>query len=627
MDTLDEQTLKKNEINANKALSTGSIFTAIILAILLVMYATGVFRVSHKALINIYISFPIFIFLLGSTFVCRKLNWIEMGWTKYYLVSQLIIVMFILNILLPKHAVLGWALVVILITHYFNPKVTFIGYLAIAVLMIIGIYAGMLYGEWDSNLMGDSGVLLSDGERYVTVTGQLVSVDDITYDQRVAFLSELRSLGDNRYLKAFLYYYLPRLMVLTLIANACYSLSFRASRLLKEESEQIKINQKIAGELDVAREIQNSVLPLSQVENVRENIAALMDPAKGIGGDFYDYFYIDNNHMAFVIADVSGKGIPGALFMMKAEALIKSLAMTLKEDTSKIMERSNVALCANNNTNMFVTCWFGILNLANGELKYTNAGHTDPLLVSNGKVTLLKGKHGIVLGALEETKYKENVINLDKGDKIVLYTDGVTEAHNNNDELYGEKRLIEFTKKNINHNAKDYIFNLRQDLISFASGVEQFDDITILVFEYHKGAMLMESRIFKADVKELDNLFEYSSTLLEVLGFKKRDIIMINTALEEVFVNVAKYAYEDTGEVEVTLSNDKNKVTFTFRDSGKPFNPLEKEDPNITAGSEEREIGGLGIYMVKNIMDETSYEYKDNHNILTLVKYRNSSNK
>ena len=627
MDTLDEQTLKKNEINANKALSTGSIFTAIILAILLVMYATGVFRVSHKALINIYISFPIFIFLLGSTFVCRKLNWIEKRWTKYYLVSQLIIVMFILNILLPKHAVLGWALVVILITHYFNPKVTFIGYLAIAVLMIIGIYAGMLYGEWDSNLMGDSGVLLSDGERYVTVTGQLVSVDDITYDQRVTFLSELRSLGDNRYLKAFLYYYLPRLMVLTLIANACYSLSFRASRLLKEESEQIKINQKIAGELDVAREIQNSVLPLSQVENVRENIAALMDPAKGIGGDFYDYFYIDNNHMAFVIADVSGKGIPGALFMMKAEALIKSLAMTLKDDTAKIMERSNIALCANNNTNMFVTCWFGILNLANGELKYTNAGHTDPLLVSNGKVTLLKGKHGIVLGALEETKYKENVINLDKGDKIVLYTDGVTEAHNNNDELYGEKRLIEFTKNNIKNNAKDYIFNLRQDIISFADGVEQFDDITILVCEYHKGAMLMESRIFKADVKELDNLFEYSSTLLEVLGFKKRDIIMINTALEEVFVNVAKYAYEDTGEVEVTLSNDKNKVTFTFRDSGKPFNPLEKEDPNITAGSEEREIGGLGIYMVKNIMDETSYEYKDNHNILTLVKYRNSSNK
>jgi sigma-B regulation protein RsbU (phosphoserine phosphatase) len=286
------------------------------------------------------------------------------------------------------------------------------------------------------------------------------------------------------------------------------------------------------------------------------------------------------------------------------------------------MERSNAALCSNNNTNMFVTCWFGILNLTNGELKYTNAGHTDPLLIHNNNVKEFKTKHGLVLGAIDEAKYKENKIVLEPGDKIILYTDGVTEAHNPNNELFGEKGLIEFTKKNITNNAKDYIHNLREEIKKFAGGNEQFDDITMLVVEYQKGAQLMESKIFKADVKELDSLFEYSSTLLEVLDFSKRDIIMINTALEEVFVNVAKYAYEKGGEVEVTLSNDKNKVTFVFRDSGKPFNPLEKEDPNITASSEEREVGGLGIYMVKNIMDETTYEYKDHHNVLTLVKYR-----
>ena len=203
MDFLDEQTLKRNEINANKALSNGSIFTAIVLVILLVLYATGVFRVSSKALLNIYISFPIFIFLLGSTFITRKLKWIEQGWTKFYLISQLIVVMFVLNILLPKHAILGWALVIILATHYFNPKITFFAYLALLVLMIVAIYAGMLYGEWDANLMGDSGVLIN-GQRYVTVSGTLVEVDDITYEQRVTFLSELRAQGDNRYLKAFI---------------------------------------------------------------------------------------------------------------------------------------------------------------------------------------------------------------------------------------------------------------------------------------------------------------------------------------------------------------------------------------------------------------------------------------
>ena len=348
-----------------------------------------------------------------------------------------------------------------------------------------------------------------------------------------------------------------------------------------------------------------------------------MDHAKEIGGDFYDYFFIDNNHMGFVIADVSGKGIPGALFMMKAETLIKSLAMTLKTDTAKILEKSNAVLCMNNNANMFVTCWLGILDMSNGQLEYTNAGHTEPLLVSGKSVKLLKGHQGLVLGALDNAKYKQDIINLNAGDKVILYTDGVTEAHNPQDELYGEKRLIEFTKRTIDDKSKNYIHNLREELKKFADGNEQFDDITMLVCEYSKGALLMESRIFKADVKELDNLFEYSSTLLEVLDFSKRDIIMINTALEEVFVNVAKYAYDTGGEVEVSLSNDKNKVTFVFRDSGKPFNPLTKEDPNINASSEEREVGGLGIYMVKNIMDNTHYESKDGHNVLTLVKYRN----
>ena len=132
----------------------------------------------------------------------------------------------------------------------------------------------------------------------------------------------------------------------------------------------------------------------------------------------------------------------------------------------------------------------------------------------------------------------------------------------------------------------------------------------------------LESRIFKADVAELDNLFEYSSRLLKILEFTSREITLINTALEEIFVNVAKYAYDASGTVEVSLTNDKSRVIFVFKDSGKPFNPLNREDPNINASSDEREIGGLGIFMVKKIMDEVHYEYKDNHNILTLIKKR-----
>jgi len=618
MDTLEIETLKRNEINANKSLAIGSLFTAGVLLILFILYVTGAFYVSPKALVNIYVSFPILFVLLVSAFFTSRTRLVENPRFKYGLIIQYILVMFVLNVLLPKHAIMGWALSLVMMTHYYNPKVSIFTFISIAILMFVAIYLGMLYGEWDANLMGGSGQF---GK--IIIDGVEIDIDNATYEQRVSYLAYLRDNGDNRFLKAFLYYYLPRLLILGLITQTCYLLSGRASRLLKEETEQAKRNQKLEGELEVAKSIQDSVLPRSNLETTRENVYAIMDPAKEIGGDFYDYFYIDNNHMAFVIADVSGKGIPGALFMMKAEALIKSLALTLKTDTAHIMERSNFSLCQNNKSNMFVTCWLGILDLSNGELRYTNAGHTDPLLSTSKGIDFIRGHHGVVLGAVENTKYKENVIKLERGERVILYTDGVTEAHNKKDELFGEARLLEFARKKMKDNAKDIIHDLREELNVFSEGLEQFDDITMLVIEYQKGALLMESKIFNADVKELDNLFEYSRSLLEVLDFPKRDIIMINTALEEVFVNVAKYAYEGTGEVEVTLSNDKNKVTFVFRDSGKAFNPLEKEDPNLAVKAEDREIGGLGIYMVKNIMDETFYEYKDNHNVLTLVKYRN----
>ena len=618
MDTLEIETLKRNEINANKSLAIGSLFTAGVLLVLFILYVTGAFYVSPKALVNIYVSFPILFALLVSAFFTSRTKMVESPRFKYGLIVQYILVMFILNILLPKHAIMGWALSLVMMTHYYNPKVSVFTFVAIAILMFVAIYLGMLYGEWDANLMGGSGQF---GK--IIIDGVEVDIDNATYEQRVSYLAYLRDNGDNRFLKAFLYYYLPRLLILALITQVCYLLSGRASRLLKEETEQAKRNQKLEGELEVAKSIQDSVLPRRNLETTRENVYAIMDPAKEIGGDFYDYFYIDNNHMGFVIADVSGKGIPGALFMMKAEALIKSLALTLKTDTAHIMERSNYSLCQNNKSNMFVTCWLGILDLSNGELRYTNAGHTDPLLSTSKGIDFIRGNHGVVLGAVESTKYKENVIKLERGERVILYTDGVTEAHNKKDELFGEARLLEFARNKMKGNAKDIIHDLREELNVFSEGLEQFDDITMLVIEYQKGALLMESKIFKADVKELDNLFEYSRSLLEVLDFPKRDIIMINTALEEVFVNVAKYAYEGTGEVEVTLSNDKNKVTFVVRDSGRAFNPLEKEDPNLAVNAEDREIGGLGIYMVKNIMDETFYEYKDNHNVLTLVKYRN----
>ena len=611
---IDIEILRKNEIDANKALIRGFIFTAIVLVILLVFYASGAFNASPRVLLGNYISFPIIIAVLASAFFYQKTPLIAKPGFKYFLLSQYVIVMFVLNILLPKHAVLGWAICIVVASLYFNPKVTLINFGAVSVLMFVGIYMGMLFGEWDSNLL--------NAAKYIELNGVQIPVGEATFDQRVAWLAYLRDNGDNRYLRAFLYYYLPRLLIITIVTFISAALSSRAARVLKEEITIAKTNEKMQGELEVARSIQASVLPSTFPNNDKERVYGMMDPAKEVGGDFYDYFYIDDTHIAFVIGDVSGKGVPAALFMMKTETLVKSLATSLRADTATILERCNTALCTNNEASMFVTCWLGILDTVTGELRYANAGHNDPLLYSGGKTYYLKGFHGMVLGGFRTVKYREESVRLQQGDKFILYTDGVTEAHNAQNELFGERRLLEFASNHIQDGADQFVPHLREELTQFSEGIEQFDDITMLMVEFHKGANIASSRIFKADTSELNNLFNYSSSLLEILNFSKRDITMINTALEEVFVNVAKYAYQGEGAVEVSLSNDQDSIRFVFKDEGTPFNPLEKPDPKITASSDEREIGGLGIYMAKTIMDEVLYEYTDHHNVLTLVKRR-----
>ena len=610
----DIKILRRNEISANKALIKGSIATAIVLILLLIGYATGLFKATPQTLINNYVSFPIMIVILGTTFFYGKTKFVAHPGFKYFLLFQYIIVIFSLNVLLPKHAILGWAICIMVATHYFNPKATLITFISVAILMFVGVYLGMLYGEWDANIL--------NANDSIVLNGVEIPVRETTNAQRIQWLAYLRENGNNRYLIAFLYYYLPRILTVGILAFVSFSLSKRAGDLLKEEINVAKENEKMQGELEVARSIQASVLPRSFPDNDKEQVYAMMDPAKEVGGDFYDYFYIDDTHIAFVIADVSGKGVPAALFMMKTETLVKSLATSLRADTATILERSNIALCANNDASMFVTCWLGILDTVTGELRYTNAGHNNPIIYTDGKVSFLKCAHGMVLGGFDTVKYKEESVKLNQGDKIILYTDGVTEAHAANDELFGNDRLIAFAKEHINDGANEFVPALRQTLRDFSEGKEQFDDITMLMVEFRKGANIMSSRVFKADTRELNNLFNYSSSLLEILSFSKRDIIMINTALEEVFVNVAQYAYKGQGVVEVTLSNEQDNIRFVFRDEGKPFNPLDNPDPDINADIDERDMGGLGIYMAKNLMDEIHYEYVDGHNVLTLIKYR-----
>lgn len=243
---------------------------------------------------------------------------------------------------------------------------------------------------------------------------------------------------------------------------------------------------RIQSELEVATVIQHSLLPAVNEKypgRSEVDISTFMEAAKEVGGDFYDVFFVGTDRIAFVIGDVSGKGVPAALFMANAKITLQNCIRDIPK-LSEAVETANNALCAGNEANMFVTLWVGILELNNGELTYVSAGHNPPILVKNGNPTYLKTKGGFVLAGMENMIYKENALTLEKGDIIYLYTDGVTEANSENEALFGEERLIECFQDAANASANQIIQTVKQAVDGFVQENDQFDDMTMLCFKY-----------------------------------------------------------------------------------------------------------------------------------------------
>ena len=239
-------------------------------------------------------------------------------------------------------------------------------------------------------------------------------------------------------------------------------------------------------ELNMATEIQASMLPSifpAFPERPEFDLYASMDPAKEVGGDFYDFFMIDDDHLGTVIADVSGKGVPAALFMMISKTVVQNYAM-MGLDAAEVLRRANESLCAQNKMEMFVTTWIGILELSTGKMTCASAGHEYPAIYHDGKFELLKDKHGFVLGGMEGARYKNYEIMFGKGDKIFVYTDGVPEATNANTELFGTDRMIDALNSAPNAAPKEILKNVRASVDAFVGAAEQFDDLTMVCVEY-----------------------------------------------------------------------------------------------------------------------------------------------
>ena len=382
---------------------------------------------------------------------------------------------------------------------------------------------------------------------------------------------------------------------------------------------------RIDKELEYAKQIQLSALPTNFPNGEDYNIFAQMIAAKEVGGDFYDFYKLNDNTVAFLVADVSGKGIPAAMFMMTAKTIIKDLAESGMA-ANEIFTKANQKLCENNESGMFVTAWMGILDIPTGKLTFANAGHNPPLLKrSDGSFEYLKTRAGFVLAGMDGVRYRVNEITLNAGDRIFLYTDGVTEATNENNELYGEDRLVSFMNKSLELDQTKLLPKLKKDIDKFVGKAPQFDDITMLMFDYKikKGETYVESRTFPAKTESLTDVLAFTEQILEKYQCSMKIQTAICVAIEEVFVNVAHYAYgEAEGDVKFDITFDKDTRTATFRmaDKGVPFDPLKKPEPDITLSAEEREIGGLGIFITKKTMDMVTYAYENGENILTMIK-------
>ena len=254
-----------------------------------------------------------------------------------------------------------------------------------------------------------------------------------------------------------------------------------------ENQRKITVERsRLQSELEVANVIQHSLLPLINEDypgHKQLDVSASMEAAKEVGGDFYDVFYVDPTHLAFVIGDVSGKGVPAAIFMASSKITLQNCIRDIPK-LSEAVETANNALCARNEAEMFVTVWVGILDLTNGTMNFVSAGHNPPVLLRNDHSELLKFKNGFVLAGMQDMMYKEHSIQLEKGDTVYLYTDGVTEAENVAHELFGEERLLGCFDNKSKYSSAEMIEHVKNSMDEFINGNSQFDDITMLCFQW-----------------------------------------------------------------------------------------------------------------------------------------------
>lgn len=597
-----------NEITANVMVGTTMLIILGVMILCLICNEFGVFTADkvimrYAVAIATVVQLPMTI--LNAKYAGNK------KWLKVPLMIDLIIVCAILSAALGHNVTLVMVFPVVVSIRYFDEKYTRNVALITAAIFLFASIANGIFGIINLNMVK----FPNGAELSILPNGSLRdAIVDASFDK----LAYIKSL--------FLNDFIPRCLIFLALSVSCWFVASRGRLMIKMQSDNAKKASRIETELNLATNIQANMLPsIFPIfpEHKEFDIFASMQPAKEVGGDFYDIFMIGEDKMAFLIADVSGKGVPAALFMVIAKTLIKNYAQ-MGLSPGEVFTKANETLLEGNDANLFVTAWMAILDINTGDVTYSNAGHNPPIIKrANSDYEYLKSKPGFVLAGLDGFKYKDMTGHLDKESVVFLYTDGIPEATDINNNMYGEERLLQLLNSTQDISSKELVEIVKDDLDVFYGDAEQFDDITMVALRYNgsTSADIAKTKVFKAIKTELDGVIDFVGETLELFGCTLKDINRITLCVEEWFVNVASFAYKEyIGNCEITIMQNKDQIIIKFKDSGIEFNPLNKVNDGIKINQEEMTVSGMGINLVRNIMDSVEYKYVNSQNILTLTK-------
>lgn len=468
----DDEILWRSEIEGNRLTTNVQIFLAILLVGTFFATKAGLFVINMKYMIPVTVFGLIEIFI---PFIICKLFKGERKWIKAMLLFSIILVCAQVDSVLTYDVPIIMAIPTVLSIRYYDKRVTIMTSIISIIAFALSCWYGCLHGQLNLS-------------KVPMVTGDVITIVNNSLRESV----ELCGYDVHAYvLRSFRLAFLPKLMIFSVIAVISTVIASVGRKLVFARDYESRKNERIASELDLAADIQANMLPKifpKSVGKVDFSMYAKNVPAKEVGGDFYDFFKVNEDKLAIIMADVSGKGVPAALFMVIAKTLIKDHAQ-LGLNPAEAFTRVNQILCEGNDAGLFVTAWFGLLDLNSGKMTYVNAGHNPPLIRINGQYQYLKCRPGFVLAGMENIKYRESEITLGKGDGIFLYTDGVTEDTDIHNELYGEERLLQFMNEHADEDPKEKICSLFDELHRFQKGADQFDDITMLEFSFKNSSL------------------------------------------------------------------------------------------------------------------------------------------